>query len=32
VKVHRRNLYHKLGVSGHAELFARLLQPPPPTA
>lgn len=31
VKVHRRNLYHKLGVSGHAELFARLLQTSPPT-
>lgn len=30
VKVHRRNLYHKLGVSGHAELFALLLQPPQP--
>lgn len=27
VKVHRRNLYHKLNVSGHAELFALLLQP-----
>lgn len=27
VKVHRRNLYHKLGVSGHAELFVLLLQP-----
>ncbi|MBC9249387.1 helix-turn-helix transcriptional regulator [Pseudomonas alcaligenes] len=27
VKVHRRNLYHKLGVGGHAELFALLLQP-----
>lgn len=26
VKVHRRNLYHKLDVSGHAELFARVLQ------
>lgn len=26
VKVHRRNLYHKLGVSGHAELFALLLR------
>ncbi|AXM99095.1 helix-turn-helix transcriptional regulator [Pseudomonas plecoglossicida] len=26
VKVHRRNLYHKLNVSGHAELFALLLQ------
>lgn len=27
VKVHRRNLYHKLNVNGHAELFALLLQP-----
>ncbi|MNG41601.1 Transcriptional regulatory protein UhpA [compost metagenome] len=27
VKVHRRNLYQKLNVSGHAELFALLLQP-----
>jgi DNA-binding CsgD family transcriptional regulator len=27
VKVHRRNLYNKLNVSGHAELFALLLQP-----
>lgn len=27
VKVHRRNLYHKLNVSGHAELFVLLLQP-----
>lgn len=26
VKVHRRNLYHKLGVAGHAELFALLLR------
>lgn len=26
VKVHRRNLYHKLGVGGHAELFALLLR------
>lgn len=25
VKMHRRNLYHKLGVGGHAELFALLL-------
>ncbi|HEX5844200.1 MAG TPA: helix-turn-helix transcriptional regulator [Pseudomonas sp.] len=32
VKVHRRNLYHKLGVSGHGELFALLLQTSPPTA
>lgn len=31
VKVHRRNLYHKLGVSGHGELFALLLQTSPPT-
>ncbi|WP_447792437.1 MULTISPECIES: helix-turn-helix transcriptional regulator [Pseudomonas] len=27
VKVHRRNLYHKLNVSGHGELFALVLQP-----
>jgi DNA-binding CsgD family transcriptional regulator len=27
VKVHRRNLYHKLNVNGHAELFALLLLP-----
>lgn len=27
VKVHRRNLYHKLNVAGHAELFALLLRP-----
>lgn len=27
VKVHRRNLYNKLKVNGHAELFALLLQP-----
>ena len=27
VKVHRRNLYNKLNVSGHAELFALLLHP-----
>lgn len=26
VKVHRRNLYHKLGVTTHAELFALFLQ------
>ncbi|MGH8434878.1 MAG: helix-turn-helix domain-containing protein [Pseudomonas sp.] len=26
VKVHRRNLYHKLGVGNHAELFALFLQ------
>jgi DNA-binding CsgD family transcriptional regulator len=26
VKVHRRNLYHKLGVASHAELFALFLQ------
>ncbi|RJG12849.1 LuxR family transcriptional regulator [Pseudomonas cavernicola] len=26
VKVHRRNLYHKLGVGSHAELFALFLQ------
>jgi DNA-binding CsgD family transcriptional regulator len=26
VKVHRRNLYHKLGVATHAELFALFLQ------
>ncbi|MGE8064820.1 helix-turn-helix transcriptional regulator [Pseudomonas sp. NPDC089569] len=28
VKVHRRNLYHKLNVSGHGELFALVLNPP----
>ncbi|MGO4313259.1 LuxR C-terminal-related transcriptional regulator [Pseudomonas sp. KB_15] len=27
VKVHRRNLYHKLNVNGHGELFALVLQP-----
>jgi DNA-binding CsgD family transcriptional regulator len=27
VKVHRRNLYNKLQINGHAELFALLLQP-----
>ncbi|MGE8153227.1 helix-turn-helix transcriptional regulator [Pseudomonas vancouverensis] len=27
VKVHRRNLYHKLNVNGHGELFARVLNP-----
>lgn len=27
VKVHRRNLYQKLNVSGHGELFALVLQP-----
>lgn len=27
VKVHRRNLYHKLSVGSHAELFGLLLQP-----
>jgi DNA-binding CsgD family transcriptional regulator len=27
VKVHRRNVYHKLKVNGHGELFARVLQP-----
>lgn len=27
VKVHRRNLYHKLNISGPAELFVLLLQP-----
>lgn len=27
VKVHRRNLYHKLNVTGHAELFALVLKP-----
>ena len=27
VKVHRRNLYHKLNVSGHGELFALVLRP-----
>lgn len=26
VKVHRRNLYHKLNVNGHGELFALVLQ------
>lgn len=28
VKVHRRNLYHKLNVNGHGELFALVLNPP----
>jgi DNA-binding CsgD family transcriptional regulator len=28
VKVHRRNLYQKLNVSGHGELFALVLRPP----
>jgi DNA-binding CsgD family transcriptional regulator len=28
VKVHRRNLYHKLNVNGHGELFALVLRPP----
>jgi DNA-binding CsgD family transcriptional regulator len=27
VKVHRRNLYHKLNVNGHGELFALVLRP-----
>jgi DNA-binding CsgD family transcriptional regulator len=27
VKVHRRNVYHKLNVNGHGELFALVLQP-----
>jgi DNA-binding CsgD family transcriptional regulator len=27
VKVHRRNLYHKLNVTGHGELFALVLRP-----
>jgi DNA-binding CsgD family transcriptional regulator len=27
VKVHRRNLYHKLNVNGHGELFALVLNP-----
>lgn len=27
VKVHRRNLYHKLKVTGHGELFALVLRP-----
>jgi DNA-binding CsgD family transcriptional regulator len=27
VKVHRRNVYHKLNVTGHGELFALVLQP-----
>ncbi len=27
VKVHRRNLYHKLNVNGHGELFALVVQP-----
>jgi len=27
VKVHRRNLYHKLNVNGHGELFALVLKP-----
>jgi DNA-binding CsgD family transcriptional regulator len=27
VKVHRRNLYHKLNVNGHGELFALVLSP-----
>jgi len=26
--VHRRNLYHKLNVNGHGELFALVLNPP----
>ncbi len=30
VKVHRRNLYHKLNVTGHGELFALVLRPPTP--
>ncbi|MFJ4544365.1 LuxR C-terminal-related transcriptional regulator [Pseudomonas sp. NPDC088885] len=28
VKVHRRNLYQKLNVTGHGELFALVLRPP----
>jgi len=27
VKVHRRNVYHKLKVNGHGELFALVLRP-----
>ncbi|WNZ82244.1 helix-turn-helix transcriptional regulator [Pseudomonas sp. P108] len=30
VKVHRRNLYYKLNVTGHGELFALVLRPPTP--
>jgi len=30
VKVHRSNLYHKLNVTGHGELFALVLRPPNP--